>query len=107
MYGYAEIRGRQFRLVPGGTVKVPSIDLEVGSGYEISPLLMFNDGQATLFGKDCANVKAKTTVVEHGYAPKIIVLRKKRRKGFKVRRGHRQGYSLLRIDEIVSEKEAK
>lgn len=107
MYGYAEIKGRQYRLTPGEKVKVPSIEAEVGSSFDISPLIMFNDGQAALFGRDCASVKARTTVLEHGKDPKIIVFRKKRRKGFKVKKGHRQGFTMLRIDEINSGKEAE
>jgi large subunit ribosomal protein L21 len=105
MYGYADIKGHQFRVVPGEKIQAPALDLEVGAEYEIAPFFMFNDGQASMFGADCAGVKAKSIVEEHGLDKKIIVFKKKRRKGFKVKNGHRQKYTILRISEIVKTQE--
>ena len=107
MFGYAEIKGRQYRLAPGEMVKVPSLPVAEGEKYDIAPLLMFNDGQAAMFGGDCAGYTAKATVMRHGREAKIIVFKKKRRVDYRVKRGHRQGFTLLRIDEIVKDKETE
>ena len=100
MYGYAEIKGFQFRLNPGEKVQVPLLDAEPGTDYEIDNFIMFNDGQASYFGQDCSGVSAKAKVVEHFRGPKVTVFKKKRRKDYRVKRGHRQDYTLLQIEEI-------
>ena len=105
MYGYAEIKGHQFRIVPGEEIKVPSIDVEEGSQYDISNFLMYDDGKKQLFGTDCKNISAKATILSHGRNGKIIIFKKKRRKGYQVSNGHRQGYTALMINEIVKKKE--
>lgn len=101
MYAYAEIKGHQFRLTPGEEIEVPLFTNEVGENIEISPLLLYNDGKKSLFGPDCQGFTAKATVTAHGRSPKIIVFRKKKRKGFKVSNGHRQDFTKIRVDEIV------
>ena len=105
MYGYAEIKGHQFRIVPGEEIKVPSIDAEEGSQYDILAILMYDDGKKQLFGEDCKKFVAKATVLSHGRDDKVIVFKKKRRKGYKVKNGHRQGFTALMINEIVKSKE--
>jgi len=101
MYAYAEIKGHQFRLAPGDEIEVPLFKNEVGENIEISPLLVYNDGKKSLFGADCQGFAAKATITGHDRSPKIIVFRKKRRKGFKTKNGHRQGFTKIRVDEIV------
>jgi len=101
MYAYAEIKGHQFRLTLGEEIEVPLFKNEVGENIEISPLLLYNDGKKSLFGPDCQGFTAKATVTAHGRGPKIIVFRKKKRKGFQVSNGHRQGFTKIRVDEIV------
>lgn len=105
MYGYAEIKGYQFRIVPGEKIEVPAFNAEVGSKVDIAPLLLYSDEDKTLFGEECAGFTAKATIVAHGKGDKIVVFKKKRRKGYKVTRGHRQKYTSLRIDEIVKSQE--
>ncbi|MBL7191443.1 50S ribosomal protein L21 [bacterium] len=105
MYCYADIKGFQFRVEPGGRIKVPTLNHEVGSKFEIADVKAYFDDNNALFGSDCSAYKAKATVLEHGKADKIIVFHKKRRKGFKRLRGHRQGYTLIQIDEITTAQE--
>jgi large subunit ribosomal protein L21 len=101
MYAYADIKGMQFRLVPGEKVKVPLMDQKPGDKIEISTLLSYNDGEKNFFGENCAGFLAKATVLAHGKDPKIIVFRKKRRKGFRVTKGHRQDFTTIQIDELT------
>jgi len=101
MYAIARIAGKQFRIEPELNVKVPKLDLEEGSSYEISEILMTSDGKKIQVGTPLIEgLKATAKVISHGRDPKIIVFRKKRRKGFKVTRGHRQGFTLLHIENI-------
>ncbi len=88
---YAIIRtgGKQFAVESGQTVRVPTIAAEEGAAVDIDTLLADgNAGAGTL----------KATVVGHGKGDKIIVFKKKRRKQYKRKQGHRQGYTEIRID---------
>ena len=97
---YAIIRtgGKQFRVESGATVRVPSIDQDAGAALELETLLV--GGDETKLGDALAAVKVSATVVDHGRGEKIIVFKKKRRKQYKRKQGHRQDYTTLRIDSI-------
>lgn len=82
--------GKQFLVEEGKTLRVPSLDAEAGTSVELEALLT-TASEAT---------KVSATVVEHGRDQKIVVFKKKRRKQYKRTRGHRQGYTTLKIDTI-------
>ncbi|MBV6497691.1 MAG: 50S ribosomal protein L21 [Acidobacteria bacterium ACB1] len=88
-YTIIKTGGKQFAVESGQTVRVPSIDAEAGKKVDIDTL--FADGKA-----GAATVKA--TVVGHGLGDKVIVFKKKRRKQYKRRQGHRQGFTEITID---------
>jgi large subunit ribosomal protein L21 len=88
---YAIIRtgGKQFAVESGQTVRVPTIAADAGAAVDIDTLLAGGTaGAGTL----------KATVVGHGKGDKIIVFKKKRRKQYKRKQGHRQGYTEIKID---------
>ena len=82
--------GKQFLVKEGQTIRVPSMGADAGSSVELEALLSSGAG----------NGKISATVVEHGKDQKIVVFKKKRRKQYKRTRGHRQGYTALKIDSI-------
>lgn len=94
---YAIIRtgGKQFAVEDGQTLRVPSIDKKEGESVEIEALLSGAGEDLKIGG---ATVKA--TVVGHGRGDKIIVFKKKRRKQYKRKQGHRQDYTEIKIDSI-------
>jgi large subunit ribosomal protein L21 len=94
---YAIIRtgGKQFAVEPGQTLRVPSIEKNEGETVEVETLLVNKDGNVSTTG---ATLQA--TVVSHGRGEKIIVFKKKRRKQYKRRQGHRQNYTEIKIDNI-------
>jgi large subunit ribosomal protein L21 len=96
---YAIIRtgGKQFRVEPGATLRVPTIEKNVNESVEIETLLVSN-GDNVQTGANLATVKA--TVIQHGRGEKIIVFKKKRRKQYKRKQGHRQGFTSIKIDSI-------
>jgi large subunit ribosomal protein L21 len=92
--------GKQFRVEKGAKVRVPSIDGEVGASVDLD-VLVSTDGSSTKVGAPLVDgAKVTATVVDHGREPKIIVFKKKRRKQYKRTKGHRQGYTTLKIDSI-------
>jgi large subunit ribosomal protein L21 len=88
--------GKQFRVEKGAKVRVPSLKDEVGASVELAVMATADKIGAPLV--DGAKVKA--TVVDHGREPKVVVFKKKRRKHYKRTKGHRQGYTTLKIDSI-------
>ena len=94
---YAIIRtgGKQYAVEAGQTLRVPSIEKNEGDSIEVETLLVNSDGNISTAG---ATLQA--TVVSHGRGEKIIVFKKKRRKQYKRRQGHRQNYTEIKIDKI-------
>jgi large subunit ribosomal protein L21 len=94
---YAIIRtgGKQYPVTEGQTLRVPTIDGKEGGKVDIEALVAGEGKDAKIGG---ATVKA--TVVGHGKDDKIIVFKKKRRKQYKRRQGHRQGFTEIKIEKI-------
>jgi large subunit ribosomal protein L21 len=92
--------GKQFTVKPGSTVRVPSLKGDVGASVDLE-VLAVGEGKETKVGSPLVDgAKVTATVVDHGRAPKIVVFKKKRRKQYKRTKGHRQGYTTLKIDSI-------
>ena len=98
-YAIIQAGGKQFRVNEGDIVQVPSLTAEVGSSVQFDALLTA-DGDQVKVGDSTGGQRVTGTVVEHGRARKVIVFKKKRRKQYKRTRGHRQGYTTLKIDSI-------
>ncbi len=92
---YAIIRtgGKQFAVESGQTLRVPSIDKKAGETLELETLAT-GEGADITFGAATLNA----TVVSHGRGDKVIIFKKKRRKQYKRKQGHRQGYTEIKID---------
>ncbi len=95
---YAIIRtgGKQFAVEDGQTLRVPRISEKEGKKLTLDALLVGEGKDAKIGGG--ATVGA--TVVGHGKADKVIVFKKKRRKQYKRKQGHRQGFTDIKIDTI-------
>jgi large subunit ribosomal protein L21 len=92
--------GKQFTVEAGATVRVPSLKDEVGASVDLE-VLAVGEGSDTKVGAPFVDgAKVTATVVDHGRAPKIIVFKKKRRKQYKRTKGHRQGYTTLKIESV-------
>jgi large subunit ribosomal protein L21 len=101
---YAIIRtgGKQFRVTPGDVVRVPSLsDKNEGDTVEFEVLVASDDNGVKIGAPVVEGVKATGTVVKNGRGPKIIVFKFKRRKQFKRIKGHRQGFTAVKIDAIA------
>lgn len=92
--------GKQFTVEPGATVRVPSLKGEVGAPVDLE-VLAVGEGKETKVGSPLVDgAKVTATVLDHGRAPKIVVFKKKRRKQYKRTKGHRQGYTTLKIESV-------
>jgi len=101
MFSIIEQAGFQFKVTPGEKIKVPLIDAETGSEIAIENVLLAAEGDTVLIGTphiENATVIAK--VVEHAKSDKILIVKKKRRKDYQRKNGHRQPYTTLEILSI-------
>jgi large subunit ribosomal protein L21 len=98
-YAVIKTGGKQFVVEKGSTIRIPSVDAEAGKSIELEALLTNSDG-ANADGAAAGAAKVSATVVDHGRGAKIVVFKKKRRKHYKRKQGHRQGYTTITIDSI-------
>ncbi len=100
---YAVIRtgGKQYQVSTGTLLRVEKINGNVGDSIELDDVLAVFDGDKAMIGQptvEGASVSAR--IIEQGKAKKVIVFKKKRRKGYRVKRGHRQLYTAIEVGEI-------
>ena len=100
-YAIIKTGGKQFRVEPGRTYKIPSLEGEEGSKLEFNEVLVGNDGKNVKTGvPSLSAAKVTGEIVRHGRGEKIIVFKQKRRKNYARKRGHRQGFTEVRINDI-------
>ena len=101
MYAIVEVAGVQYKVSKKDTVRVPKIYQEAGKTVEFDRVLLLVDESDVQVGKpEVANAKVKATVLSHGKDKKVMVFKKKRRKGYKRTKGHRQDYYRVRVEAI-------
>lgn len=101
MYAVIKAGGKQYRVAAGETVKIDSMQGDVGQQVKLTDVLTIADGNDVRFGApflSAASVMA--TVLSHGRHEKITIFKMRRRKHFQKHGGHRQNYTELRIDSI-------
>jgi len=107
MYAIIEVGGLQYKVAKDQKLRVPKIDKEVGKSVELKNVLLFVDKDKVEVGKPIVkNISVKATILSHGKDKKVLVFKKKRRKGYKVLKGHRQQFTEIKIDKIGTVKEA-
>ncbi len=101
MYALVEFSGKQFKIEPGREIKVPHLKGDVGDQVVMEKVLFLDDGNAKLVGKPfIENASVDANIVKHGRDKKIIVFKFKRRKGYQKKQGHRQEFTILKIDKV-------
>lgn len=102
MYAIIRTGGKQYQVEAGDTLRVEKLLGEVGDTVELSEVLLLVDGEAVKIGQPMVEgAKVVAKIVEQGRHKKIIVFKKKRRKGYQVKKGHRQMYTALTIETIT------
>jgi large subunit ribosomal protein L21 len=103
MYAVIQTGGKQYRVTPGEEVKTEKLPGQVGDAVSFDKIVLTSDGENITLGKPyLENIKVTGHITRQGQDKKIVVFKFKRRKGFRKKRGHRQDFSLIRIDAIES-----
>ena len=101
MYAIVNISGKQFKAEKGSKLCVPKQALEEGKKLVIDDVLLLHDGKTMQFGSPrVAGAKVTATILDHGRDRKILVYKKKRRKGYARKNGHRQWYTNIEVQNI-------
>ena len=101
MYAIVEIAGQQFKVEKGKKIFVHRLDSEQGADIEFDKVLLIDDeGKVKVGTPVVKSAKVTAKVLDHVQGDKVIVFKKKRRKGYKVKNGHRQQFSQIEITEI-------
>ncbi len=101
MYAIIETGGLQFRVEPGMKLNVPKINSEEGSTVKLDRVLLLAENSDVEIGTPVVkNASVEANILEHGRGGKIIVYKRKRRKGYERTRGHRQDYTRIEIKTI-------
>ncbi len=102
MYAIVNIQGSQFKVEAGQNIFVNRMSEDAGSTVELSEILLVdNEGTVKVGAPYVEGAKVTAKVVDHVKDDKIIVFKKKRRKGYRVKNGHRQALTKLEIEGII------
>lgn len=103
MYAIVEFKGSQYKVEKDQVLKVAYLgsELEPGTEVEIERVLMLKDADNIQIGHPTVeNAKVLCEVVDHGKDKKVIVFKKKRRKGYQKKQGHRQNFTMIKVKEL-------
>jgi large subunit ribosomal protein L21 len=102
MYAIVEIAGHQFKVEKDKTLYVHQLDASEGDSVDFDKVLLVdNDGKIAVGTPTVKGAKVSAKVLEHVKGDKVLVFKKKRRKGYKKLNGHRQRFTQVQIENIV------
>ncbi len=102
MFAVVDIAGQQFNVEENGKYYVPRLGNDVDAEVTFESVLLFNDGKETKVGLPTVDgMKVTAKVLEHLKDGKVIVFKKKRRKSYKKKNGHRQQLTRIEVTKIA------
>jgi large subunit ribosomal protein L21 len=102
MYALIEIKGKQYKAEKGGLMKVDLFENDKGSSLELGNVLLVSSDSGVKVGSPYVDgVKVKAVVEDHGRDKKIIGFKYKKRKNYRKTWGHRQSFTLLKVEDIA------
>ena len=102
IYAIIEAGGKQYKVAPNQTVEVERLDVAEGDTVELDKVLFIGDGQDALVGSPVIRgARVRATALGEAKGEKVIVFRYKPKVRYRSKRGHRQTYTRLRVNEII------
>ena len=102
MYAILRTGGKQYKVSPGDVIRIEQVDGESGSTIEFNHVFAVRKENLTVGTPLVENAKVKGTILRSARAPKVRVLKYKRKKQYRRTLGHRQGFSEVLINDIVT-----
>jgi large subunit ribosomal protein L21 len=101
MYAIVETGGKQYKVAIGDTVDVERLDAEIGAAVELDRVLMVSDESGVRVGQPALEgAQVSATVMAQAKAPKVIIFKYRAKQRYRLKKGHRQEFTRLRIDAI-------
>jgi large subunit ribosomal protein L21 len=101
MYAIVEIAGKQFKVIKDQFIYAPKLEGDAGTAVNFDKVLLIDDGAAVNIGAPLlSGALVSGKILEHVKGDKVIVFKKKRRKGYVVKNGHRQQFTKVQIESI-------
>lgn len=101
MFAVVDIAGKQFKVAQNDKLIVPTLNQKVGAKVRFEKVMMVGDDKDVMVGNPLVTgAHVEATVLNHVKGPKVMVFKKKKRKGYRVKRGHRQQYTEVQISTI-------
>ena len=108
MYAIVNISGKQYKATEGARLRVPRQSGDSGAKLSFDDILLISNSDSTQVGKpNVSGAKVTATILNHGRERKILVYKKKRRKGYQRKNGHRQWYTEVEVQKIQLSKTKK
>jgi len=102
MYAILDVNNRQYKVKQGQEIYVDLQQAEVGADLTFNKILLAeNEGSIRVGTPSLANASVAAKVLDHVKGDKVIIFKKKRRKGYRVKKGHRQQFTKIRIESIT------
>ena len=103
-YAIVESGGKQYKAVEGTTIEVDLLNVEVGTSIDLDKVyLLVEDEEITVGTPSVKGAVVSTTVVDHVKGPKVVIFKYSPKKRIRVKTGHRQQYTQLKIESIKVE----
>ena len=103
-YAIVESGGKQYKAVEGSTIEVDRLQVEPGEQVTLEAVLLLVNGEEVMVGTPVVEgAQVKTTLLAHTKGPKLIVFKYRPKKHYRVKTGHRQQYTLLKVNSIEME----
>lgn len=101
MYAIVDIAGKQFKVAKDQYIYAPKMTGDAGTSVTFDKVLLVdNDGKIDIGAPAVSGVKVSGKILEHVKGNKVIIFKKKRRKGYAVKNGHRQQFTKIQIESI-------
>jgi large subunit ribosomal protein L21 len=102
MYAILDVNNRQYKVKQGQEIYVDLQAVEVGTDLTFNKILLAdNEGTVKVGTPSIPNASVSAKVLDHVKGDKVIIFKKKRRKGYRLKKGHRQNFTKIRIDSIT------
>lgn len=99
-YAIFQTGGKQYQAIEGQTIAVEKLEGSEGDTVEFSEVLLRKAGEKIDIGQPFLNTPIKASIIKHMKAPKVVIFKFKRRKKSRVKKGHRQPMTVIRIQSI-------
>jgi|SRR5271155_1244040 len=100
-YAIFQTGGKQYQAIPGKTIEIEKLEGDAGATVEFTEVLLRKTGENQVeVGRPYVTTPIKASIIKHMRGPKLIVFKFKRRKKVRVKKGHRQPHTIVRIESI-------